>query len=152
MSVKKVALRLCYIWTLLTEDNQKFILVHKFQHSAIVTCPREKCLQFCFVVYQTHMEQLQPCKESMQKPMMKYHYSLIKSYFLKKRSQKHRRRWEMHLWHLVYSILLYFTVLLLISFFEYLSPTIYGFCLTECTFSLFRIRSTINKLLQFLSS
>ena len=89
---------------------------------------------------------------NMQKPMMKYHYSLIKSYFLKKRSQKHRRRWEMHLWHLVYSILLYFTVLLLISFFEYLSPTIYGFCLTECTFSLFRIRSTINKLLQFLSS
>ena len=49
---------------------------------------------------------------------------------------------------LIDSQLLYFTVLLLISLFEYVSPIIYGFCLTERTFLLLRIiRSTMNNLI-----
>ena len=49
---------------------------------------------------------------------------------------------------LIDSQLLYFTVLLLISLFEYVSPIIYGFCLTERKFLLLRIiRSTMNNLL-----
>lgn len=49
---------------------------------------------------------------------------------------------------LIDSQLLYFTVLLLISLFEYVSPIIYGFYLTERTFLLLRIiRSTMNNLL-----